>query len=72
MKIRERLQSIWESDMSFSEIKERFLNEYSVETLTELDVLISDLIKSDNVISDREQEFLDYVWKPYLNRRLNL
>ena len=70
MKIRERLQSIWESDMSFSEIKERFLNEYSVETLTELDVLISDLIKSDNVISDREQEFLDYVWKPYLNKRL--
>ena len=70
MKIRERLQSIWESDMSFSEIKERFLNEYSVETLTELDVLISDLIKSDNVISDREQEFLDYVWKPYLDKRL--
>lgn len=69
-KLRDRFQSIWTNDMSFSEIKERFLNEYSVETLTELDVLISDLIKSDNVISDREQEFLDYVWKPYLNKRL--
>ncbi len=70
-KLRDRFQSIWENDMSFPEIKERFLNEYSVETLTELDDLIRELIKSDNVISDKEQDFVDNVWAPYLKERLN-
>ena len=57
--------------MSFSDIKERFLNEYSVEILTELDDIIKELIKSDNVISDKEQDFVDNVWAPYLKARLN-
>lgn len=72
MKIRERLQSIWESDMSFSEIDKKFLSAFSKEVIKELDGVIDAVIKSDKIISDREQEFLEYVWKPYLNRRLNL
>lgn len=71
MKLRERFQSIWENDMSFQEIKERFLNEYSVEILTELDDLIRELIEIDNVISDKERDFVDNVWAPYLKERLN-
>ena len=70
-KLRDRFQSIWENEMSFSDIKERFLNEYSVEILTELDDIIKELIKSDNVISDKEQDFVDNVWAPYLKGRLN-
>ena len=70
-KLRNRFQSIWENEMSFSDIKERFLNEYSVEILTELDDIIKELIKSDNVISDKEQDFVDNVWAPYLKARLN-
>lgn len=72
MKIRERLQSIWESDMSFSEIDKKFLSAFSKEVIKELDGVIDAVIKSDKIISDREQEFLEYVWKPYLNRRLKL
>lgn len=70
-KLRDRFQSIWTNDMSFSEIKDKFLNGYSDEILTELDDLIRELIKSDNVISDKEQDFVDNVWAPYLKERLN-
>lgn len=69
-KLRDRFQSIWENDMSFPEIDKQFLSGFSREILQELDIMIQDVIKSDNEISGKEQEFFDYVWKPYLARRL--
>ena len=69
-KLRDRFRSIWESDMSFSEIDKKFLSAFSKEVIKELDGVIDAVIKSDNIISDKEQELWDYVWKPYLDKRL--
>lgn len=69
-RLRERFQAIYNEDMSFPEIDKKFLSGYPEKVIKELDGVIDAVIKSDNIISDKEQEFWDYVWKPYLNKRL--
>lgn len=69
-RLRERFKAIYNEDMSFPEIDKKFLSGYPEKVIKELDGVIDAVIKSDNIISDKEQEFWDYVWKPYLNKRL--
>ena len=67
--LRSQYMAIYEKCPRFGEIQAKYLNVVETEFLVELNEYVNQIILSDQVVSDEENDFLNYEWYPYLQRR---
>lgn len=63
------LRVIFEHTPTFNEITEKYLNKFALSELEIVDDFIKNIIQADGIISQKEIEFLDYEWVPYMKIR---
>ena len=64
--VKYEIQTIYDKKYNFYHIKTKYLDKVSKEELQYVDEVISGVMNADGDISEKEKEFYEKVWKPYL------
>jgi len=64
--VKYELQVISSSKYSFYEIRDKYLNDVTVDEILYVDKVIKGVIDADGTVSEKERQFYITTWQPYL------
>lgn len=66
--VRERMYAVYLERPNFITIQTKYLSKFNAKDIEELNTIVDELIRVDG-ISDKELNFLNETWKPYVDER---
>lgn len=66
--IRHEIQSIYQNNYNFYEIRARYLDKVSLAEIEVIDDVINGVMEADGSVSEKEKQFYVTTWQPYVRR----